>query len=197
MCWLDKVDQGCFLVGLGNKCLWYSKVMKVMLFVFDKILIVVMLLFLLLLLVVISLVQMLVQIEVVMVVLKVVVCVGFDIEFKLIFYKGQIFDGLYLVQFVMVDQVWLFQICVVGVQVVIVELLYDVVLVKIGFGLVNDISQLVYKFGIYLQNLVDLDCNFCQLGYCNFVGVKGVIVILFGQCFIKFKWILILNWVLV
>lgn len=134
------------------------------------------------------------EIEAALAILKAQPCLGFDTESRPTFHKGQTSDGPHLVQFATAERAWLFQTRLPAAQAAVAELLHDASVAKVGFGLANDTSQLAHKFGIHPQNLVDLDRNFCQLGYRNAVGARGAIAILFGRRFSKSKRISTSNW---
>ncbi|HTH93598.1 MAG TPA: 3'-5' exonuclease [Rhodocyclaceae bacterium] len=121
-------------------------------------------------------------------------CLGFDTESKPTFHKGEVSDGPHLVQFATAQRAWLFQVRSQAARVAIADVLLDASIVKAGFGLANDTSQLAHKFSISPQNLIDLDSDFRRLGYRNAVGAKGAIAILFKQRFVKSKRISTSNW---
>lgn len=130
--------------------------------------------------------------------LKIQPRLGFDTESKPTFHKGEVSDGPHLVQFATLDRAWLLQTRSPAARAAIADVLLDTNIVKAGFGLANDTSQLAHKFGIprekLAQGLIDLDSDFRRLGYRNAVGAKGAIAILFKQRFIKSKRISTSNW---
>lgn len=120
--------------------------------------------------------------------------VGFDTESKPTFERGDISDGPHLVQFATLQEGWLFQLNTPGCRRAVQELLASRSLVKAGFGLDNDRSQLARSLGGPVHALLDLDSVLRRQGYPKSMGVKTAIALLFGQRFAKSKKIGTSNW---
>ncbi|GAA6118200.1 glyoxalase superfamily protein [Acidovorax sp. FG27] len=119
---------------------------------------------------------------------------GFDTESKPTFVRGDVSDGPHLVQFATLEQGWLFQLATPGCRRAVQALLAAPHLVKAGFGLDNDRSQLARSLGGPVHALLDLDTVLRRLGYPRSMGVKTAIALLFGQRFAKSKKIGTSNW---
>ncbi|SFE36820.1 glyoxalase superfamily protein [Paracidovorax wautersii] len=120
--------------------------------------------------------------------------VGFDTESKPTFARGDIPDGPHLVQFATLEGGWLFQLNTPGCRRAVQALLASRSLVKAGFGLDNDRSQLARSLGGPVHSLLDVDGVLRRQGYPKSVGVKTAIALLFGQRFAKSKKIGTSNW---
>lgn len=119
---------------------------------------------------------------------------GFDTESKPTFVRGDVSDGPHLVQFATLEQGWLFQLNTPGCRRAVQALLAAPHLVKAGFGLDNDRSQLARSLGGPVHALLDLDNVLRRLGHPRSMGVKTAIALLFGQRFVKSKKIGTSNW---
>ncbi|WP_311222696.1 MULTISPECIES: glyoxalase superfamily protein [unclassified Acidovorax] len=120
--------------------------------------------------------------------------VGFDTESKPTFVRGDVSTGPHLVQFATLERGWLFQLTSPGCRRAVQALLASRSLVKAGFGLDNDRSQLARSLGGPVHALLDLDSVVRGLGYPKSVGVKTAVALLFGQRFVKSKKIGTSNW---
>lgn len=119
---------------------------------------------------------------------------GFDTESKPTFVRGDVSDGPHLVQFATLEHGWLFQLATPGCRRAVQALLAAPHVVKAGFGLDNDRSQLARSLGGPVHALLDLDTVLRRLGYPRSMGVKTAIALLFGQRFVKSKKIGTSNW---
>ncbi len=119
---------------------------------------------------------------------------GFDTESKPTFVQGDVSDGPHLVQFATPEHGWLFQLTTPGCRRAVQALLAAPRLVKAGFGLDNDRSQLARSLGGPVHALLDLDTVLRRLGYPRSMGVKTAIAVLFGQRFVKSKKTGTSNW---
>ncbi len=120
--------------------------------------------------------------------------IGFDTESKPTFHKGQKSEGPHVLQFATLEKAFIFQSHVVESQPTIIELLKSQVTTKIGFGLKGDLKQIADRYDLRPAAMVDLDRSFKQLGYCNAVGAKSAIAILFDRKFPKSKSVTMSNW---
>jgi RNA polymerase sigma factor for flagellar operon FliA len=125
--------------------------------------------------------------------------VGFDTESKPTFAKGEESTGPHLVQLATDSTAYLFQ---VGAKphVASVDLLKAVLespaILKVGFGLGDDLRRLRGKLGIETQNVVDLSTTLRRRGERNTLGAKTAVARFFGQRLAKSKRITTTNWAL-
>ena len=120
--------------------------------------------------------------------------VGFDTESKPTFKKGEQSEGPHVLQFATLDKAYIFQSCFGDTHPVIVDLLRNTELAKIGFGLSGDLRQIANRFGLRPAAIVDLDRSFKKLGYRNAVGAKSAIAMLFNRKLTKSKSVTTSNW---
>lgn len=125
---------------------------------------------------------------------------GFDTESKPTFQKGEVSTGPHLVQLATDDVAWLFQIgrtAVPGTREV--EVLKAVLesgsILKVGFGLADDVRRLRDRLGIEPQNVLDLSTAL-RRGERNALGAKTAVARFFGQRLQKSKRITTTNWAL-
>ena len=121
---------------------------------------------------------------------------GFDTEAKPTFHVGQKSDGPHVVQFALTDKAFIFQLHRKECENACSELISSRQLLKVGFGLKNDHSQIRSRLGISLNHVLDLDQVFRKQGYRQLIGVRGAIGILFEQSFKKSKATTTSNWAL-
>lgn len=120
--------------------------------------------------------------------------VGFDTESKPTFVTGEVSDGPHLVQFALHDKAFLFQPHrAVGLPL-LVELLRSEQLIKVGFGLKSDGSQIRAKFGVAMGGVVDLNQVFSRDGFHKEMGVRAAVAQVFGQRFAKSRKVTTSNW---
>jgi len=120
--------------------------------------------------------------------------VGFDTESKPTFMKGEVSTGPHLVQLATDERAWLFPSrCAEGLPVV-KAVLEAAAIRKIGFGLGNDRSALQARFGIALDNVLDLGEILRGPGHRGTVGAKMAVAYFFGQRLLKSKRIGTSNW---
>jgi len=120
--------------------------------------------------------------------------VGFDTETKPVFQAGQAADGPHIIQLATLDHAFIFQVGGLGVSQMLRECLESPYLVKVGFGLNSDRGPLYRKFGIKLQNVVDVSRAFRPLGYKQRVGAKASVAIVLGMQLKKSKKVTTSNW---
>jgi RNA polymerase sigma factor for flagellar operon FliA len=124
---------------------------------------------------------------------------GFDTESKPTFQKGEVSTGPHLVQLATDDVAWLFQIGRADVDAPGVEVLRAVLesglILKVGFGLSDDVKRLRAKLGIEAQNVLDLSTAL-RRGERNTLGAKTAVARFFGQRLQKSKRITTTNWAL-
>lgn len=125
--------------------------------------------------------------------------IGFDTESKPTFAKGEESTGPHLVQLATDSTAYLFQ---VGAKPdpASVDLLKAVLespaILKVGFGLGDDLRRVRAKLGIETQNVVDLATTLRRRGERNTLGAKTAVARFFGQRLAKSKRITTTNWAL-
>jgi ribonuclease D len=140
--------------------------------------------------------------------------VGFDTESKPTFQKGEVSTGPHLVQLATDDHAYLFQIGLVrraatahdgapppdplrdvpGIDV-LRAVLESPAIVKVGFGLGDDLRRLRAKLGIETHNVIDLSTAL-RRGERNALGAKTAVARFFGQRLQKSRKITTTNWAL-
>lgn len=119
---------------------------------------------------------------------------GFDTEAKPTFAAGQESSGPHLLQFALADRAFLFQPQHTDCGAALALLLESPNLLKVGFGLQQDRSQIQSRFGWALASVLDLDAVFRQLGYPKSMGVRAAVGAVLGQRFHKSKKTTTSNW---
>jgi ribonuclease D len=142
--------------------------------------------------------------------------IGFDTESKPTFQKGEVSTGPHLVQLATDAHAWLFQIAGVrpqpglaadaapdrqadasGAHIVPVlrAVLESETILKVGFGLGDDLRRLRAKLGIDTRNVLDLSTAL-RRGERNAWGAKTAVERFFGQRLQKSRKITTTNWAL-
>ncbi|MDB5747471.1 MAG: 3-5 exonuclease [Massilia sp.] len=123
--------------------------------------------------------------------------IGFDTESKPTFAKGEESTGPHLVQLATDDTAWLFQIgaspAVDVLQGVLRAVLEAPDILKVGFGLGDDLRRLRSKLGIETNNVIDLSTAL-RRGERNALGARTAVARFFGQRLQKSKRITTTNW---
>jgi len=124
--------------------------------------------------------------------------IGFDTESKPTFAKGEVSTGPHLVQLATDTQAWLFQTATPAGNAFALPVLKPVLesesILKVGFGLGDDVRRLKTKFGIELQNVLDLSTALRRRGERNPLGARSAVARFFGQRLQKSKRITTTNW---
>jgi RNA polymerase sigma factor for flagellar operon FliA len=120
---------------------------------------------------------------------------GFDTESKPTFLKGEISSGPHLVQLATDDAAYLFQIGAAPAVEVLKAVLESPAILKVGFGLSDDVKRLRIKLGIDAQNVLDL-ATALRRNERNTLGAKTAVARFFGQKLQKSKKITTTNWAL-
>lgn len=119
--------------------------------------------------------------------------VGFDTESKPTFRKGEVSDGPHLIQLATDRRAYLFHLrsglALEGVKAV----LESPRILKVGFGLRDDLARLRAKLGIDVANVLDLAVALRQNKRGD-VGAKSAVARFFGQNLRKSKRISTTNW---
>lgn len=127
--------------------------------------------------------------------------VGFDTESKPTFQKGEVSTGPHLVQLADDAQAWLFQIGAPtspGAMLcaeVLRPVLESPAILKVGFGLGDDLRRLRAKLGIETRNVIDL-ATALRRGEKNAWGAKTAVARFFGKRLQKSRRITTTNWAL-
>ena len=120
---------------------------------------------------------------------------GFDTESKPTFLKGEVSTGPHLVQLATDDAAYLFQIGAAPAVEVLKAVLESPSILKVGFGLSDDVKRLRIKLGIDAQNVLDL-ATALRKNERNTLGAKTAVARFFGQKLQKSKKITTTNWAL-
>lgn len=139
--------------------------------------------------------------------------VGFDTESKPTFQKGEVSTGPHLVQLATDTHAYLFQIGTVRTQpdgdatptparpaapgiAVVRAVLESKTVLKVGFGLGDDLRRLRAKLGIEPHNVLDLATALRRRGERNTLGARTAVERFFGQRLQKSRKITTTNWAL-
>ena len=126
--------------------------------------------------------------------------VGFDTESKPTFAKGEKSTGPHLVQLATDDTAYLFQVGAAPLRAELHSVMRTVLespdILKVGFGLGDDLRRLQGKLGIETRNVVDLSTALRRRGERNTLGAKTAVARFFGQALTKSKRITTTNWAL-
>lgn len=120
--------------------------------------------------------------------------VGFDTESKPTFTAGEVSGGPDVVQFATPTSGWVFQLRHPECHDIVRRVLESADVVKVGFGLQSDHTQLKAKLGVVVRPVLDLDIVFRQRGYPRTIGVRGAMAVAAGRCFTKSKRVTTSNW---
>jgi ribonuclease D len=120
--------------------------------------------------------------------------IGFDTESKPTFLKGEVSTGPHLVQLATDDAAFLFQIGPSPSVEVLKAVLESKAILKVGFGLQDDVKRLRAKLGIEAENVLDLSTALRKKGERNTLGAKTAVARFFGQTLQKSKKITTTNW---
>jgi ribonuclease D len=118
---------------------------------------------------------------------------GFDTESKPTFRKGEESTGPHLIQLSIEDRAWLFPLTAQFDISILKPLLESPHVLKVGFGLRDDVKRLASKFGIEMQGVIDLSVALRGIQKQDF-GAKTSVAYFFGQKLQKSKKISTTNW---
>ena len=107
---------------------------------------------------------------------------GFDTESKPCFKKGEVSDGPHLIQLSTKTKAYLFPTKFFENFTEIENILSDLTIKKVGFGLKEDKKLIFRKFGISLENTVELSSkvmHFAQV--TQRVGARAAVAMFFNQ----------------
>ncbi len=125
--------------------------------------------------------------------------IGFDTESKPTFLKGEASTGPHLVQLATDHAAFLFQIgagpagCGEACRAVLKTVLESTTILKVGFGLSDDVKRLRAKLAIETVNVLDLSTAL-RKNEKNTLGAKTAVARFFGQTLQKSKKITTTNW---
>jgi ribonuclease D len=119
---------------------------------------------------------------------------GFDTESRPTFVKGEESRGPDVVQFATPTRAYVLQLRHAESTALARAVLTSPHIVKVGFGLQQDRSQLRQRLGLEVQACLDLDLVFHRMGYPRSIGIKAAVAIAFGQRFVKSKRVTTTNW---
>lgn len=119
--------------------------------------------------------------------------IGFDTESKPTFAKGEVSDGPHLVQLATDDKAYLFAVAGGSASAVLRTVLESPKVLKVGFGLRDDLRRLQAKLGIRTEHVVDLAIALRQEKRGD-VGAKTAVARFFGQRLQKSKKTSTTNW---
>jgi RNA polymerase sigma factor for flagellar operon FliA len=122
--------------------------------------------------------------------------IGFDTESKPTFVKGEVSTGPHLVQLATDETAFLFQIGAESPVAVLKAVLESPAILKVGFGLQDDVKRLRAKLGIEAANVLDLSTALRKKNERNTLGAKTAVARYFGQALQKSKKITTTNWAL-
>ncbi|CAN5490472.1 3'-5' exonuclease [soil metagenome] len=120
--------------------------------------------------------------------------IGFDTESKPIFTKNVVQSGPHVVQFALRDRAYVVQVADTESHAFLKAVLESADIVKVGFGLKSDTSQLLHKLGIRLAGTVDLTQPLRTLGYKEALGAKVAVAVVLGQRLQKSRSVTTSNW---
>ena len=119
--------------------------------------------------------------------------IGFDTESKPTFAKGEVSTGPHLIQLATDHKAYLFPITTMRPLDELRIILESPQVLKVGFGLRDDVRRLQSKLGIGSANILDLAIALRQEKHAD-VGAKAAVAHFFGQRLQKSKKISTTNW---
>ncbi len=120
--------------------------------------------------------------------------IGFDTESKPTFLKGEVSTGPHLVQLATDEVAYLFQIGPDSHIDVLKPVLESTAILKVGFGLQDDVKRMRAKLGIEMVHVLDLSTALRKKGERNTLGAKTAVARFFGRKMQKSKKITTTNW---
>ena len=119
--------------------------------------------------------------------------IGFDTETKPVFQKGQKSGGPHLIQLATGSRAFLFPVVQPQYQDVLKAILEAPAILKVGFGLTDDIRYIRSKFGFTVTPVLDL-ARALRRDKQHEMGAKAAVEKYFGQYLQKSKKISTSNW---
>ncbi len=118
---------------------------------------------------------------------------GFDTESKPTFAKGEVSTGPHLIQLATETEAWLFPVDHCPDTALVREVLEAERILKVGFGLGDDVRRLKSKLGIHPAGVLDLSSALRE-GARNELGAKTAVAKFFGRRLQKSKKTSTTNW---
>lgn len=119
---------------------------------------------------------------------------GFDTESKPTFKVGDISTGPHIVQLATADKAYIFQLTDPFCRELVCDVLTSSDVLKVGFGLSGDHTQILRTLGVEPANVLDINSLFKAQGYTKEIGVKSAVAVLFNQRFVKSRKATTSNW---
>jgi RNA polymerase sigma factor for flagellar operon FliA len=123
--------------------------------------------------------------------------IGFDTESKPTFRKGEESTGPHLLQFATEQTAYLFQVArpeaMAPLLATLRALLESPTLLKVGFGLTDDLRRVRAKLGIEPRNVLDLSTAL-RIDKKHTLGAKTAVARYFGKTLQKSRRITTTNW---
>jgi ribonuclease D len=119
---------------------------------------------------------------------------GFDTESKPTFTVGEVSTGPHVVQFATDSKTFVFQLFDATCCDVVCKLLTSQTVLKAGFGLAGDNTQIRRRLGVEPEHVLDINTIFKAKGYTKELGVKSAVAVMFGQRFVKSRKATTSNW---
>ena len=120
--------------------------------------------------------------------------IGFDTEAKPTFSKGEVSTGPHLIQLATENRVYLFPVGALPNLNGMKAILESKQILKVGFGLDGDVSQLRARLGIEARNILDLSRALRGDKPRQSLGAKTAVAKFFGRRLVKSKRVTTSNW---
>lgn len=120
--------------------------------------------------------------------------IGFDTEQKPNFKKGEKSNEIAIIQIATNSACYIFQMKYITQSGVVLKLIESEEVVKVGFGLENDISELKCQFSITPKSIIDFQGILKKLSSKNEIGAKGAVKIFLKKRIKKSKSVALSNW---
>jgi ribonuclease D len=119
---------------------------------------------------------------------------GFDTESKPTFVAGEVSTGPHVVQFATPSAAYVFQLFDATCRELVCKLLTSTSVLKAGFGLAGDNTQIRRTLGVEPEHVLDINTIFKAKGYTKELGVKSAVAVMFDQRFVKSRKATTSNW---
>lgn len=119
---------------------------------------------------------------------------GFDTESKPTFVAGEVSTGPHVVQFATQEKTYVFQLFDLICREIVSKLLTSKTILKAGFGLSGDNTQIRRTLGVEPEHVLDINTIFKAQGYAKELGVKSAVAVMFNQRFVKSRKATTSNW---
>lgn len=119
---------------------------------------------------------------------------GFDTESKPTFAKGEASTGPHLVQLATESRAWLFPVRLTGHHPALRALLEAPGVLKIGFGLRDDLVRMRERLGIDMQGVLDLSSALPREAPGKALGARSAVQRYLGQKLHKSRRVTTSNW---